>query len=248
MSFVFTGELISLTRPEAQDIVKRFGGYVRFDPITIRKTPASVSKKTTYCVVGQGAGESKLKKVIEYGVKQIDEDAFYALINSYGPKNSDDKPPMENVRKDSQINPPIPNPSTAARTLPHDKGKSNLKSTIPKGPISSQLWTDKYMPQSYDELIGNPGLVKNLASWLRNWSSSRAKGFPKGGKDDPSVFRAALLSGPPGIGKTTAAHMVARIEGFEAIEFNASDTRSKKALEVFDSMINLEYRQGSYSI
>lgn len=34
-----------------------------------------------------------------------------------------------------------------------------------------------------------------------------------------------------GVGKTTMAHLVARIEGWEAIEFNASDTRSKKTVE-----------------
>lgn len=61
--------------------------------------------------------------------------------------------------------------------------------------------------------------------------SNRALGFPKGAKDDVSGYRAILLSGPPGIGKTTAAHLAAKIEGFEVIEFNASDTRSKKALE-----------------
>ena len=38
--------------------------------------------------------------------------------------------------------------------------------------------------------------------------------------------RAALLSGPPGIGKTTTAHVVAAECGFEVRERNASDKRS----------------------
>ena len=41
-----------------------------------------------------------------------------------------------------------------------------------------------------------------------------------------------LLSGPPGIGKTSSAHVVAKEAGYEVIEFNASDVRSKKSLEV----------------
>lgn len=38
--------------------------------------------------------------------------------------------------------------------------------------------------------------------------------------------RAALLSGPPGVGKTTTAHVVAAECGFEVMELNASDKRS----------------------
>jgi replication factor C subunit 1 len=39
------------------------------------------------------------------------------------------------------------------------------------------------------------------------------------------------MSGPPGIGKTTAAHVVAKVNDYELLEFNASDVRNKKVLE-----------------
>lgn len=59
------------------------------------------------------------------------------------------------------------------------------------------------------------------------------KGFPiTKDNDGISSYRALLLSGPPGIGKTTTAHVVARTYGYEPLEFNASDVRSKKVLEV----------------
>jgi replication factor C subunit 1 len=40
-----------------------------------------------------------------------------------------------------------------------------------------------------------------------------------------------MIHGPPGIGKTTAAHLVANLEGYDVVETNASDTRSKKLVE-----------------
>lgn len=46
-----------------------------------------------------------------------------------------------------------------------------------------------------------------------------------------NTSRAIFISGPPGIGKTTAAHLCAKLEGFTPIELNASDARSKKIVE-----------------
>jgi replication factor C subunit 1 len=63
-------------------------------------------------------------------------------------------------------------------------------------------------------------------------SSSLKSGFKKPGKNGMNIFRAVLISGPPGIGKTTSAHLVAKLEGFTPIELNASDARSKKLVEV----------------
>jgi len=57
-------------------------------------------------------------------------------------------------------------------------------------------------------------------------------GFKKPGKSGMNIYRAMLITSPPGIGKTTSAHLVAKIEGFTPIELNASDTRSKKSVEV----------------
>lgn len=46
------------------------------------------------------------------------------------------------------------------------------------------------------------------------------------------LSRAILISGPPGIGKTTSAHLMAKMAGYSPIELNASDVRSKKLIEV----------------
>lgn len=42
-------------------------------------------------------------------------------------------------------------------------------------------------------------------------------------------FKMALLCGPPGLGKTTLAHMIARHAGYNVVEVNASDERSPEA-------------------
>jgi replication factor C subunit 1 len=48
-----------------------------------------------------------------------------------------------------------------------------------------------------------------------------------------------MITGSPGIGKTTSAHLCAKLEGFTPIELNASDTRSKKLVEVRTPVISV---------
>jgi replication factor C subunit 1 len=112
------------------------------------------------------------------------------------------------------------------------------------------LWTVKYAPTQLKEICGNKGNVEKLHTWLTDWcvevedlldspaafTSHRSKhlkaGFKKPGKDLMGHHRAVLISGPPGIGKTTAAHLAAHMASYSVVEMNASDTRSKKLLEL----------------
>jgi DNA ligase (NAD+) len=66
--FVLTGTLSSLTRDEAEGLIKQRGGRVA----------SSVSKKTNYLVVGQDPG-SKYDKAVSLSVPILDEDAFRRL-------------------------------------------------------------------------------------------------------------------------------------------------------------------------
>lgn len=104
-----------------------------------------------------------------------------------------------------------------------------------------EMWTERYKPQTIYELIGNTAVVDQLYEWLKDWDDVCINGNKKQVKfrpgmawqDQPNInARAALISGPPGIGKTSAARIVCKQLGFEVLEQNASDIRSKLALEL----------------
>lgn len=69
MTFVLTGALSKFTRDEATEKIELFGG----------KAAGSVSKKTTYVVVGENAG-SKERKARELGIPILSEDDFLEMI------------------------------------------------------------------------------------------------------------------------------------------------------------------------
>jgi DNA ligase (NAD+) len=70
-TFVFTGTLANRTREEAEALVAAHGG----------KAGGSVSKKTSYVVVGDDAG-SKLEKAKSLGVPTLDETQFEKLVSA----------------------------------------------------------------------------------------------------------------------------------------------------------------------
>lgn len=70
VSFVITGTLESMSRDEAADKVRALGGAFQ----------SSITKETTYLVVGGKVGESKISKARSYGTRIIDEKAFVALL------------------------------------------------------------------------------------------------------------------------------------------------------------------------
>ncbi len=77
------------------------------------------------------------------------------------------------------------------------------------------MWSEKYRPQIISDMVGNEEPRSAIMEWFVKWK--------KGTKP-------LLLVGPPGIGKTTMAFLVAKQFGYDMIGLNASDVRSKSRI------------------
>jgi replication factor C subunit 1 len=239
LTFVFTGVLQKWGRTEAQELVKRHGGKVTGAP----------SKKTNYVVLGTDAGPSKLQKIRDMDIKTIDEDGLTVLIEKLtaAGNKGDSKAQAEYAEKQRKEEEKIK--KQAAELEEEDKKRQKELSAAAKasgsktasaitaaaqsaGPaVDSRLWTTKYAPTALNQICGNKQAVERIQRWLQMYPKNLKTGFKLAGKDGSGVFRAIMIHGPPGIGKTTAAHLVAKLEGYDIVERNASDTRSKKLIE-----------------
>ncbi|WEW57155.1 DNA replication factor C complex subunit Rfc1 [Emydomyces testavorans] len=253
LSFVFTGVLDSLGREEGQALVKKYGGKVTGAP----------SSKTSYVVLGSDAGPKKLETIRKHSLKTINEHGLFELIRKMPANGGDGKAATQHEAKKKAEEQKIK--EMAAEIDREEKKRSATRAGPPvtksvqtsqrsapaatKGqPVDDRLWTVKYAPTSLSMICGNKTVVERLQSWLRNWHNNAKANFKKPGKDGSGIYRAVIIHGPPGIGKTTAAHLVAKLENYDVVETNASDTRSKKLLEEgLRGVLNTTSLQGYFS-
>ena len=79
--------------------------------------------------------------------------------------------------------------------------------------MSGIMWVEEYRPKKTVDVVGNEKAKEQFLDWLKKWKTGN---------------KAALLYGPPGVGKTTLVKVTARELGLDLIEMNASDFRTEE--------------------
>lgn len=211
----------------------------------IKKTPV-VEEVVKQVVKQEKKPSTKKEKVVTEKSKKVTS-----------PVKQEKKPSPEKEKE--KVKPsPVKKQKAMAEMVKKSPVKAVVKKEIHSAPSTSSslpqegsgdvlLWVDKYKPTNLKGIIGQQGdrsNMRKLLHWLQNWSkhhgNSNKKPPPRpppnfGGhgnaNDDGGWAKAALLSGPPGVGKTTTSYLVAKELGYDIMELNASDTRSKKQLD-----------------
>ncbi|KAK4100215.1 hypothetical protein N658DRAFT_473394 [Parathielavia hyrcaniae] len=144
------------------------------------------------------------------------------------------------ARKAAAITPITPpaNPDRPVRSV--ESHQANPK----KANRRTMLWTEKYRARTFMDLCGDDLTNRQVLRWLKRWdplvfphaasksrSAARRQQQGQEPEEEKPHRKILMLHGPPGLGKTTLAHVCARQAGYEVMEINASDERSRDVVK-----------------
>ncbi|KAF1750916.1 hypothetical protein GCK72_017467 [Caenorhabditis remanei] len=220
-------------------------------PKVTPKVVKTVEKSATPVKISPSTKENtKAKKVSDDEFVDSDDsfDNFKPITAAKKTPEKKKEPEKKELKKEtSKKEPPVkkevPKVTSDVSSSSQVSTSSVVFPTKPKGPEPVLSWVDKYKPKRMDQLVGQNGEkspMNKLMDWLKNWARhnlgegakiKKPKPPPFMAQSDGTPFKAALLSGTPGVGKTTCAYMACQQLGFPLVEMNASDVRNKKHLE-----------------
>ncbi|CAI5451141.1 unnamed protein product [Caenorhabditis angaria] len=222
----------------------------------IKTTKKEAPKPTKTISPSQKENSTVIKKKTPSPVKKPDIDDEFVdsddSFESFVPTKIKTPEKKKEIKKNSPSPSPPPPPKKVQaapkkvpKTVSKDSGFSEEPVKVKKVEVNDPNlpWVDKYKPQSFNQLVGQHGdksPINKLLDWLKDWAKhnlgegakiKKPKPAPWMNGQDGTPFKAALLSGSPGIGKTTCAYMACNMLNFKFVEMNASDVRNKKHLE-----------------
>lgn len=256
VSFVITGVLDSLEREEVDELIRKYGGRtvntvsnkVNYIIVGDEAGPSKLAKASSLGI--KQISEDDLLEMIRTrpegkatGIKPTATKSVKSNGKKILRKFESEKLPSPNKEKvsDSPKKTPPPSPMKTSVTTKMSPSKqasdtsSNTQKTVTS--IGSEPFVEKYRPKTMKQIVGQQGdksCAHNLYTWLRDWHKNRQDPKFKDGTGKQThgqSFKAALLSGPPGVGKTTTVQVVCKELGYDLVEFNASDTRNKTLLK-----------------
>ncbi|XP_069671392.1 replication factor C subunit 1 [Periplaneta americana] len=275
--FVVTGVLETLDRDETASLIQRYGGRVTSNvsrntsylvvgdepgPAKIEKAAKLNTKQLTEdglldlirtSTGSSGSSEKSSKTSKQKNVKKEEGQSDNRL--SLNDNKQLSQAQTSYIKKEEKVSVPENEKKASIQPSP-PKMSTSISPATKEQSQQYSLWADKYKPVSTKQIIGQQGdrsNVKKLLKWLDNWHSNHSgkkklsRPSPWAKDDSGAFFKAALLSGAPGVGKTTTAHLVCKELGFDVVEFNASDTRSKKLLhEEVSELLNSKSLSGFF--
>jgi len=167
-------------------------------------------------------------QLIENQIKNNNNN-YKTNINSQNQNNNNNNIQTNQNKTNNNLN----NQNETNKNSNIEKPKSNFPSP------QNLLWSDRHKPNKLSDIIGNQNQIKNISDWLDNWNNCILNGnkreinqinnFSNGKFSRPENInaRALILSGPPGIGKTSTIRVLSKIKGYKNFELNASDNRNK---------------------
>jgi replication factor C subunit 1 len=113
-----------------------------------RRMVSTPSSKTSYVVLGADPGPSKLELIKKHNLKTLSESEFFQLLDTFG--KSELPKHVDTIKLSNQ-------------------NVTYLRPEVKSNPTSNLLWTEKYKPTAYDQVIGNKSNLDKLISFLNNW-------------------------------------------------------------------------------